>query len=70
MGGGVVGWAHPSEKSAPGFEDTSIHSLSCWEVKRLKFIADSSPSAVMRGRWRKWEELSVSVTVAVTFSRR
>jgi hypothetical protein len=30
MGGRVVGYAHPLEKSAPNFVNTSIHRLSSW----------------------------------------
>jgi hypothetical protein len=31
-GGCVAGWAHPLEKSATGFEDTSIHRIGSRDV--------------------------------------
>jgi hypothetical protein len=42
--------AHPLEKSALGFEDTSIYRLSRQQIEKSRFIADSSPSAVMEVR--------------------
>jgi hypothetical protein len=43
----ILPHAHPLEKSAPGFEDTSIYRLSRQQIEKSRFIADSSPSAVM-----------------------
>jgi hypothetical protein len=55
---GRVGWvrrnaglitesAHPREKCEPGSRDASIYRLPCLQVKALRFISDSSPTAVI-----------------------
>ena len=70
MGGCIAERAHPLEKSATISRSASIHCFSRRQVEWSRFIADSSPSAVMGARQRKSDEHWVSVAVAVTFRRR
>ena len=49
MSGRAAGWAHPLEKSAPGFEAQAY--MACPVVRySVEITADSSPSAAMGAR--------------------
>jgi hypothetical protein len=47
MGGCIAGCAHPSEKSAPSFMNTSIHRLP---IGRLIFVSSALPRSENEAR--------------------